>query len=290
MIAGKSKIFDIGSRVMALLPGGGYAQYVNVNEAHLIPVPDDITSEIAAAIPEAFLTAFQLLFWYGKPEQFTYSDNKQESKQNDDSDNKDNDVVLIHAGASGVGTTLIQYCREYGLNAFITAGSKEKIDFCIKLGAKAGANYKEEAFDEKLLENYKNGANIILDCVGASHWHKNLNSIAVDGRFVSYGFLSGASVKPLNESDPTFSIVPILRKRISIIGTTLRSRSNEYKSKLIADFTKRIVNPLIATKRIEPIVSKIFEIKDANDAHEFIRSNKNIGKVILTWDASQCKL
>eukprot|EP00486_Rosalina_sp_Unknown_P002759 CAMPEP_0201577584 /NCGR_PEP_ID=MMETSP0190_2-20130828/24031_1 /ASSEMBLY_ACC=CAM_ASM_000263 /TAXON_ID=37353 /ORGANISM="Rosalina sp." /LENGTH=382 /DNA_ID=CAMNT_0048009763 /DNA_START=121 /DNA_END=1269 /DNA_ORIENTATION=+ len=289
VIAGKSKAFDIGSKVMALLPGGGYSQYVNVLESHLIPVPEDISFEIAAAIPEAFLTAFQLLFWYGKPEKFTYSDNKQESKQ-DDNDGKDNDVVLIHAGGSGVGTTLIQYCREYGLNAFITAGSKEKIDFCIKLGAKAGANYKEQAFDEVLLENYKNGANIILDCVGASHWHKNLNSIALDGRFVSYGFLSGASVKPLNESDPTFSIVPILRKRISIIGTTLRSRSKEYKSELIADFTKRIVNPLVATKRIAPIVSRVFEMKNANEAHEFVRSNKNIGKVILSWDASQCKL
>eukprot|EP00483_Globobulimina_turgida_P008709 UN08727 len=190
----------------------------------------------------------------------------------------DNDVILIHAGASGVGTTLIQYAREYGLNAFVTAGTKEKIDFCIKLGAKGGANYKTENFDEKLLETYENGANIVLDCVGASHWHKNLNAVAVDGRFVSYGFLSGFRVKPLNESDGTFSIAAILRKRISIIGSTLRSRSKEYKSKLIADFTNRIVNPLIATQRIPPIINKVFAIKDAQKAHDFVRENKNIGE------------
>ena len=290
VIAGKSKTFDIGSKVMALLPGGGYAQYVTVQEAHLIPIPKDTSFEIAAAIPEAFLTAFQLLFWYGKPEKYTYSESKQQESKQDEKDTENNDVVLIHAGASGVGTTLIQYCREYGLNAFITAGSKEKIDFCIKLGAKGGANYKTESFDEKLTEKYKNGANIVLDCVGASHWHKNMNSIALDGRWVSYGFLSGASVKPLNESQPTFNISTILRKRISIIGTTLRSRSNQYKAELIADFTKRIVNPLIATERIKPIISKVFEVKDAQQAHDFVRENKNIGKVILSWDSSQCKL
>eukprot|EP01084_Bolivina_argentea_P176582 305531_1 len=286
VIAGKYKLFDIGSRVMALLPGGGYAQYVNVLESHLIAVPDEISNEIAAGIPEAFLTAFQLLFWYGKPEKFSYSENKEEKKE---SDTNNNDVLLIHAGASGVGTTLIQYAREYGLNAYVTAGSKEKIDFCIKLGAKGGANYKTQNFDEELLKKFKNGANIVLDCVGQSHWHKNLNAVAVDGRFISYGFLSGANVKPLNE-DGTFSIAKILRKRISIIGSTLRSRTKDYKTKLIADFIKRIVNPLIATKRIQPIISKVFEVKDAQKAHDFVRANKNIGKVILSWDSSQCKL
>ena len=235
----------------------------------MIPVPDDISFETAAAIPEAFLTAFQLLFWYGKPVNFTSMksvDSEQKMDENDDSvptDTSTNDVVLIHAGGSGVGTTLIQYCREYGLNAFITAGSSEKIDFGIKLGAKGGANYKEEAFDEKLLEMFGNGADIVLDCVGQSHWYKNINAIAVDGRLVSYGFLSGPQVKPLDEANPTFNLAPILRKRISVIGTTLRTRSNQYKAELIQDFVNRIVEPLIATKRIEPIISRVFELKDA---------------------------
>eukprot|EP01083_Nonionella_stella_P060662 158292_1 len=236
--------------------------------------------KLQQASQKLFLTAFQLLFWYGKPE----------TSSNDESKEEKNDVVLIHAGASGVGTTLVQYCREFGLNAFVTAGSKEKIDFCVKLGAKGGANYKTQQFDVELLAKYKNGANIVLDCVGASHWYKNLNAVAVDGRFISYGFLSGFAVKPLNDSDPTFSIAPILKKRISIIGSTLRSRSNEYKAQLIADFMKRIVNPLIATKRVAPIISKVFEMKDAQKAHDFVRSNQNIGKVILSWDTSQCNL
>jgi len=295
-IAGQSKAFDIGSRVMALLPGGGYAQYVNVHETHLIPVPDDISFETAAAIPEAFLTAFQLLFWYGKPQNMSLkhpidSEQKQdESTGGQSTDSSDGDVVLIHAGGSGVGTTLIQYCREYGLNAFLTAGSKEKIEFGIKLGAKGGANYKEEQFDEKLMAMFSGGANIVLDCVGQSHWFKNINAIAVDGRLVSYGFLSGAQVKPQDENNPAFNLAPILRKRISVIGTTLRTRSNEYKAELIRDFVTRIVEPLIATKRIEPIVSKVFEVKDAQSAHEFVAGNKNIGKVVLTWDGNQCKL
>eukprot|EP01083_Nonionella_stella_P275383 935183_1 len=201
VIAGKSKLFDIGSNVMALLPGGGYAQYVTVHETHIISIPKDISYDIAAGIPEAFLTAFQLLFWYGKPETFSYDQSKEETKVDGNTEN--NDVVLIHAGASGVGTTLVQYCREFGLNAFVTAGSKEKIDFCVKLGAKGGANYKSEEFDVELLAKYKNGANIVLDCVGASHWYKNLNAIAVDGRFISYGFLSGFAVKALNDSNGT---------------------------------------------------------------------------------------
>jgi len=156
------------------------------------------------------------------------------------------------------------------------------------LGAKGGANYKEEQFDEKLLAAFGNGADIVLDCVGQSHWFQNLNAIAVDGRLVSYGFLSGFKVQPMDESDPSFSLLPILRKRISVIGTTLRSRSNEYKARLIADFVERIVDPLIATKRIQPIISKVFEMADAQSAHEFVAANKNIGKVVLTWDAKQC--
>ena len=274
---------------MALLPGGGYAEYVNVYELHLISIPNAVSFQVAAGIPEAFLTAFQLLFWYGKPTNFSFSAGaKSENEIKEHSEQ--NDVVLIHAGASGVGTTLIQYCREFGLNAFVTAGSKKKIDFCLKLGAKGGANYKTENFDDVLLAKYENGANIVLDCVGASHWHKNLNSIAVDGRLVSYGFLSGAGVKPMNESEPVFNIAPILRKRISIIGTTLRSRTKEYKSELIADFIERIVTPLIATKGVEPIINSVFSMKEAQKAHDYVRENKNIGKVILSWDDSQCKL
>eukprot|EP00485_Elphidium_margaritaceum_P010179 CAMPEP_0202700322 /NCGR_PEP_ID=MMETSP1385-20130828/13506_1 /ASSEMBLY_ACC=CAM_ASM_000861 /TAXON_ID=933848 /ORGANISM="Elphidium margaritaceum" /LENGTH=359 /DNA_ID=CAMNT_0049357473 /DNA_START=45 /DNA_END=1120 /DNA_ORIENTATION=+ len=266
-IAGKSKLFDIGSRVMTLLSAGGYAQYVNVCEAHLIVVPEALSNEQSAAIPEAFLTAFQLLFWYGKPQKYTLLDSEQKQSENTD----ENDVVLVHAGASGVGTTLIQYCKHYGLNAFVTAGSAEKIEYCIKLGAKGGCNYKQESFDEKLLAQYQNGADIVLDCVGASHWHKNMNAIAMDGRWISYGFLSGSLVQPLNASEPTFNISAILRKRITIIGSTLRSRSTEYKAKLVKEFIEKIVNPLISTQKIKPIVDRVFEMKDAQSAHDYVR-------------------
>jgi len=243
----------------------------------------NISAEVSAAIPEAFLTAFQLLFWYGKPERIGLSEEKNEEKNE-----KGNDVVLIHAGASGVGTTLVQYCREFGLNAFVTASTQQKIDFCVGLGAKGGANYKTENFDEKLLTAFDGGADIVLDCVGASHWHRNLNAIALDGRLVSYGFLSGAKVQPLDANDPTFSLVPILKKRISIIGTTLRKRSNEYKARLVADFKEKIVEPLIATEKIAPIISKVFPMAEAQKAHEFVAANKNIGKVVLTWNKEQC--
>eukprot|EP00755_Sulcionema_specki_P012041 Sspe_Gene.50384::Locus_27990_Transcript_1_1_Confidence_1.000_Length_1449::g.50384::m.50384/K10133/TP53I3; tumor protein p53-inducible protein 3 len=262
-VAGKSERYDVGAPVMALLSGGGYAEYVAVHESHLIPVDPSGSLTLAqhGAIPEAFLTAFQLLFWYGKPAK--------------------GDTVLIHAGASGVGTALVQYCREFGFNAFVTAGKDEKVAFCKDLGAAGGCNYKEEEFDKALLAAYPKGADVVLDCVGQSHWYKNLNAIAVDGRLISYGFLSGSAVKPLDEANPVFDISTILRKRISVIGSTLRSRDVQYKAQLVADFVARVVDPLMRTGKIQPIFSKEFPIADAQAAHDYVRSNETTGKVLL---------
>ena len=295
----RKEITQIGSRVMALVPGGSYAQYCKCHESTLISLSKNIEFAIGAATPEAFLTAYQLLFKYGGAIPMKDKNNDQ---------NNNNELVLIHAGASGVGTTLLQYCKLFNLRAFVTCGSDKKINYCIKtFGAIDGWNYKTkknskgklfEKFSDAVLDVEKNGANIILDCVGSNYWYDNMSCIALDGKWVIYGFLSGSKVpvdvianvgnndeSKNNEGNikATFDISTILRKRVSIIGTTLRTRNGEYKQELVNDFTKYIV-PFLNSKEIGPIVDCHFEMKNADKAHEHVRQNKNIGKVVLNWD------
>ena len=261
--------FKIGDHVMALLSGGGYAQYVAVHESLVMKMVIFKKEKghdkwiLNAGIPEAFITAFQILFKYGDP-----------IKQ---------DNVLIHAGGSGVGTTVTQMAHVLGLNAYITAGSDHKIANAIKLGAKGGVNRhdNEGQWIDKFLEMSEGqGADIILDCVGQSYFKQNKRAIKIDGRWISYGFLSGSQV-PLNDIN-SFDMSFILKKRIKIIGTTLRTRSIDYKSKLIDQFINHMM-PFILDGSIFPIIDSIFSVKDAQKAHEYIMNRKNNGKVILSW-------
>lgn len=175
-ISGKSS-FSIGDRVMGLVNGGGYAEFAVMPSDRAIKVPDSLSFDEAAAIPEVFLTAYQTLFWLGKL--------------------KKNETVLIHAGASGVGTAAIQLAKHISdAKVIVTAGSKRKLDFCRELGADVLINYKEQSFDEEVLKatNGK-GVDLILDFVGADYWNKNLASIKKEGRWVLIGILGGAELK-----------------------------------------------------------------------------------------------
>jgi len=246
-----------GDRVMALLGGGGYAEYAVVRAEHVMPIPEKFSFEEAAAIPEDFLTAFQALEWISKL-------------------SEGNKSVLIHAAASGVGTAAIQYARVVKANPIIvTAGSADKLEFCKTLGATNLINYKEGSFAPKVLEATNNkGVAVVMDFVGASYWDDNIKSLAVDGTMTLQGGLVGTKVANTD-------IGPILGKRLTIVGSGLRARSNEYKAQLIADFTKRVL-PLLVSGEIKPIIGKVFPWTEVAAAHTYVEENQNIGKVILT--------
>ncbi|XP_069831802.1 quinone oxidoreductase PIG3 isoform X2 [Dendropsophus ebraccatus] len=254
---GANERWKVGDRVMALIAGGGNAQYVAVPAQQLIPIPPGMSDTDAAAIPEAWLTAFQLLHFVGKVQK--------------------GETVLIHAGASGVGTAAIQLCRLAEAVPMVTVGSSEKIDIAKKLGAAAGFNYKEEDFGKKCLEATNNvGADIILDCVGATHWQKNLQCLNFDGRWVVYGLMSSGEIN----GD---LLAKLLWKRGSLIGSLLRSRSSKYKAELVKAFTEQAL-PHFASGgpiHLQPIVDSVYPLEKIADAHQRMEDNKNTGKIVL---------
>lgn len=249
---------EVGTHVMGLVNGGGYAEYVVMPDERAITIPENLSFEEAAAIPEVFLTAYQTLFWIGR---LRVSEN-----------------VLIHAGGSGVGTAAIQLAKQLGqANVITTAGSKEKLDFCRSLGADVGVNYKEQNYDEEVLSTTdKQGVDLILDFIGASYWNKNLASIKVDGRWVLIGFLGGANVENVN-------LMELMTKRIQLTGTLLTPRSDKYKAALTTEFSSKTLD-LFNQNKLYPIVDQIFPFNQIQQAHEHMESNKNIGKIILKVD------
>ncbi|XP_048209284.1 quinone oxidoreductase PIG3 [Perognathus longimembris pacificus] len=249
--------WKIGDSAMALLPGRGQAQYVTVPEELLMPIPEGLTMPQAAAIPEAWLTAFQLLHLCGHVQA--------------------GDSVLIHAGSSGVGTAAIQLARKAGAIPLVTAGSPHKLHLAERLGAAAGFNYKQEDFAEATLKFTKGaGVNLILDCIGGSYWEKNVNCLALDGCWVLYGLMGGADI-----SGPLFS--KLLFKRGSLITSLLRSRDKKYKQMLVEAFTEQILphfskeGPL----RLLPVLDRVYPVTEIQAAHEYMEANKNMGKIVL---------
>ena len=182
---------------------------------------------------------------------------------------------MIHAGASGVGTAAIQLVKYITqARVIVTAGSKEKLEFCKKLGADIGINYKEQEFDSEILKSTDNkGVDLILDFVSASYWQKNINSIKIDGRWILIGILGGVEVEKMN-------ILQILMRRIQIAGTLLTPRSIEYKSLLLREFSKNIL-PYFENKIVTPVIDKVFQLDDIKMAHRYTEENLNIGKIII---------
>ncbi|MGE6378382.1 NAD(P)H-quinone oxidoreductase [Peribacillus muralis] len=250
---------DIGSRVMGLVNGGGYAEYAVMPADRAMKIPDNLSFEEAAAIPEVFLTAYQTLFWLGGL--------------------TDKETVLIHAGGSGVGTAAIQLAKKLTKAKIITtAGSKEKLDFCRSLGADVCINYKERSFDEEVLSATNNlGADVILDFIGASYWEKNLNSIKTDGRWVLIGILGGTIVEKVN-------LMELLLKRVQLKGTLLTPRSDAYKKELTEEFVSKVM-PLFLKNEMKAIVDRVFPFTEIQRAHEHMEANKNLGKIILQVNA-----
>ena len=248
--------FTPGARVGGLVNLGGYAEYAVMPADRAILLPDSLDYVAAAGISEVFLTAYQTLYWLGKLQE--------------------HETVLIHAGASGVGTAAIQLAKRLSkAKVIVTAGSTEKLAFCQELGADELINYKTQDF-EKEVQKITNGrgVDVILDFIGASYWQKNLASIAVDGRWVLIGMLGGTIV-------PEIDLGILISKRVQLIGTLLTPRSDSYKAQLTQEFMDN-VGPYLADGQVKPIIDSTFPLEQVKEAHEYMEANKNIGKIILT--------
>lgn len=249
--------FKKGDLVFGLLPGGGYAEYAIINEHMAMPVPANLSMEEAAAIPEVYLTAYQALVWLGKLQA--------------------GERVLVHAGASGVGTAAIQLARAIKAEVLVTA-SEKKLQACLNLGAHKAINYKTTSFEDEVM-SYTNseGVDVIVDFIAAPYFKPNIDCLRLDGRLVLLASLGGGKV---NE----FDLRKILMKRLQVMGSTLRSRSLGYQIKLtqeMCDFSM----PLFHNGSIKPVVDSVFDWKDVADAHRYMEENNNIGKIVLRVSA-----
>ncbi|NIR48759.1 NAD(P)H-quinone oxidoreductase [candidate division KSB1 bacterium] len=243
----------VGDRVMGLLPGEGYAEKIVTPERMVLPIPDNLTHEEAAAIPEVFLTAYDALFAQ--------------------LDLRFGERLLIHAVGSGVGTAALQLAKTAGATVFGTAGSDDKLQRAAELGLDVAINYKTQDFQEIILkETQGQGVHGILDVVGASYWEKNLTCLTTKGRMVLVGLLSGANTGA--------NLAQVLTKRLRIIGTVLRARAFEEKIALTQTF-KECALPSLASGKIKPVIDRTFSLEQAAEAHVYMEANKNFGKIVL---------
>lgn len=259
--------FHVGDEVFGLTYGGAYAEYVLVNAGMLLPKGPQLSWEHAAAIPEAWLTAYQALIMVTNV--------------------KEGDDVLIHAGASGVGIAAIQLANFFKANRIITtAGSQEKLDFLksMPLPPTETVNYKTEDFSKRVAEiTSGKGVDVIVDFIGQDYWNKNISSLALDGRMVLLATLGGNSMPPGAE------ITPILYKRLRIQGSTLRSRDQEYQNELIQGFKRDVLNKIEGCStgsqgeggHYKIYVHKVFKWTEIQEAHREMEQNKNSGKIVV---------
>jgi len=244
----------LGDEVTALLAGGGYAEYALAAAPLCLPVPKGLSLTEAAAIPETFFTVWTNLFDRGGC--------------------KAGDAVLIHGGASGIGTTAIQLAAARGARVFATAGTPDKARACERLGAARGIDYKTEDFVEVVRrETDGKGVDVILDMVAASYFARNVESLAVEGRLVVISLLGGSRTE--------LNLNTVMSKRIFITGSTLRIRTVAQKA-LVAEGVRRNVWPLLEQKRVRPVIHATFPLAEAAEAHRMIESSQHIGKIVLT--------
>jgi putative PIG3 family NAD(P)H quinone oxidoreductase len=242
-----------GDRVCALLPGGGYAERAAVPAGMLLRLPDDWSYVQGAAVPEVWYTAFVNLVLEGEM--------------------KRGERVLIHAGGSGVGTAAIQLARESGAEVFITAGQEAKLEKGRQLGSRLALNYRKVDFAERILaETSGQGVDLILDPVGADNFARNVRLLRANGRLVLIGLLSGG------QTDVDLGLV--LGKRLRLIGSLLRPRPLAEKIAITRRFEAEVW-PLLRNGVVEPVIDSVFAIEDVASAHDYVRQNRNIGKVVL---------
>ena len=247
-----------GDVVTALLTGGGYAEYATAHAGSCLPIPEGLSLAEAAALPETFFTVWSNLF--------------------DRAGLQDGESLLIHGGTSGIGVTAIQMASRLGVRVIATAGSDDKCQACLDLGAERAINYRNEDFVPAAREfgaqNGKSqGVNVILDMVGGDYVARNIKSLAPDGRLVNIAFLQGSKVQ--------IDLMPVMLKRLTLTGSTLRARDPGFKA-AIAQNLKTTVWPLLESGTIKPVVHTTFPLADAAEAHRLMESSQHIGKIVLT--------
>lgn len=248
--------WQVGDKVCALLPGGGYAEYVTTPAAHALPLPSVLGMNEAAALCETFFTVWSNVFQRGAL--------------------KAGESFLVHGGSSGIGTTAIQLAAARGARVFATAGSEEKCAACRNLGAERAINYRETDFVEAVKEaTGKKGVDLILDMVGGDYIPRNIRALATDGRLVMIAFLSGPKAE--------VNFAQVMVKRLMLTGSTLRPQSVAAKAAIAADL-RREVWPLLDAGKIAPVMDQTFPLERAAEAHARMESSAHIGKIVLTLD------
>ena len=247
--------WKVGDKICALVSGGGYAEYCSVPEGQCLPIPGKLNYIEAASLPETFFTVWSNVFDRGNL--------------------RAGESLLVHGGSSGIGVAAIQMAQAFGASVFVTAGTDEKCRFCESIGAIRAINYKTEDFEEviqRLTEG--NGVNVILDMIGGDYTPKNIRSLANDGRLVMINTMKG--------KDTSVDLSLVMRKRLSISGSTLRNRDTAFKSD-IARNLEQFIWPFLASGQIKPVVHAVFPAIAAADAHSLMESSKHIGKIVLEF-------
>jgi NADPH:quinone reductase len=243
-----------GDKVMALLPGGGYAAYAVAAAQLCLPIPDGMSMVEAAAVPETYMTVWTNLFDRGGLQS--------------------GDEVLIHGGTSGIGTTAIQLAHAWGARVFATAGTDDKARVCERLGAARGINYHTEDFVEVVRkETDGKGVDIILDMVAGKYVERGIEACAIEGRIICISFLGGIKSE--------INISKLMMKRVTLTGSTLRSRTVTQKGVIAAAVHKNLW-PLLRAGRCRPVIHATFPLAEASEAHRLMESSNHIGKIVLT--------
>lgn len=249
----KASGWAVGDKICGLVAGGGYAEYCTVPATQCLPVPEGLTMIEAAALPETFFTVWSNVFDRGAL--------------------KAGETFMVHGGTSGIGTTAIQMAKAFGATVITTSGTDEKAAFCTELGADLSINYKTRDFAEEVKSFTKGkGVNVLLDMVAGDYMKRNFMVMAVEGRIVMIAVLRGPKIKA--------NILPIMLKRLTFTGSTLRARETAFKAD-IAQSLRAKVWPLIEQGKIKLVISKIFALTDAADAHRYLESGRNMGKTVL---------
>jgi NADPH:quinone reductase len=244
----------VGDRLCALVAGGGYAEYCTVPAAQALPIPAGLSLIEAAAVPETFFTVWTNVFERGGL--------------------KRGETLLIHGGSSGIGTTAIQLAKAFGATVFATAGNAEKCAACVALGADRAINYKTEDFAAVIREAVGGrGVDVVLDMVGGDYIARDIEIMAMDGRHVSIAFLQGSTV--------TLNMAPVMMKRLTLTGSTLRARPVAEKGR-IASALRETVWPLFGVGPLKPLIHATFPLDQADAAHRLMESSAHIGKIVLT--------
>lgn len=250
--------FRLGEKVCALVAGGGYAEYCAVHESNALPIPSGLDVIEAAALPETFFTIWTNLFQRGKL--------------------KSGETVLIHGGTSGIGTTATMLAKAFGATVLTTAGSEEKCEACIALGADFAINYRTRDFVEEVWKfTDGKGVDVILDIVAGDYVARNYKAAALNGRIIQVGIQNGPAMK--------LNLMPMLAKRLTHTGSTLRSRSVAEKAQIAQELEQQVW-PLLHQGKIKSQIFKTFRLEEAAEAHTLMESGTHIGKIVLTTGAT----